>query len=159
MQTILLSGILIGAGATLAMDVWALILNRLFGVPLPNWANVGRWFWHLRSGKVFHDNIGSAGPHPNERAMGWFAHYAVGIAYGVFFLMIVGTKWLSDPSFLPAWIFAILTISAGWFLLQPGMGLGWAASKTPAPWKVRGLGLLAHTSFGLGMWGTALIVS
>ena len=58
--------------------------------------------------------------------------------------------------FLPVWLFSIFTIVAGWFLLQPGMGLGWAAAKTPAPWKVRGLGLLAHTAFGLGMWGVAL---
>lgn len=45
---------------------------------------------------------------------------------------------------------------AGWFLLQPGMGLGWAAAKTPKPWKGRGLGLVAHTLFAVGMWGGAV---
>jgi hypothetical protein len=53
-------------------------------------------------------------------------------------------------------VFSVLTIAAGWFVLQPGMGLGWAAAKTPAPWKARGFGLLAHTVFGLGMWAVAL---
>lgn len=158
MINLVLSGIVIGAGATIAMDLWAFALFKAFGIPMPNWANVGRWFWHLGSGRVFHDDIGTAEPHPNELAIGWFAHYAVGVIYGVLFLLIVGANWMDAPSFIPAWVFAILTISAGWFLLQPGMGLGWAASKTPNPWKVRGLGLLAHTSFGLGMWVTATLI-
>ena len=64
--------------------------------------------------------------------------------------------WLSAPNFLPLWIFAILTIGAGWFLLHPGLGLGWALAKTAAPWKGRVLGLMAHTVFGLGMWVGAL---
>ncbi|MBT8458487.1 MAG: DUF2938 domain-containing protein, partial [Boseongicola sp.] len=60
--------------------------------------------------------------------------------------------------FPAVWIFSILTIGFGWFLLQPGLGLGWAASKTDNPWKARAFGLVAHTVFGLGMWGLALAV-
>ncbi len=60
--------------------------------------------------------------------------------------------WVEDPSFLPLWAFSLATIAAGWFLLQPGMGLGWAASRTPSPWKVRVMGLVAHTVFAVGMW-------
>ena len=41
---------------------------------------------------------------------------------------------------------------------QPGLGIGWAASKTPNPTKVRALNLLAHTVFGLGLWLTALLI-
>lgn len=158
MLELILNGLLIGAGATLAMDIWALLLNLIFGSPLPSWANVGRWFWHLGKGKVFHKDITKAAPFAQELSLGWLMHYAVGMVYGAVFLVILGPAWLDAPGFLPAWVFSIITVGAGWFLLHPGMGLGWAGSKTPQPWKTRMLNLLAHTAFALGLWGTAVIV-
>ena len=116
----------------------------------------GRWFAHLFHGRVFHQDIGQAKEIPNELALGWLFHYGVGVAYGMVFLLIVGAEWLMQPDFLSAWIFALVTIAAGWFILLPGMGLGWAGAHTPAPWKLRGLGLVAHTVFGLGLWGSEL---
>ena len=72
---------------------------------------------------------------------------------------LMGPGWFANPTFLPAWIWAILTVAAGWFLLQPGLGLGWAAAKTPSPNKVRLFNLLAHTVFGFGLFGTALLIA
>lgn len=113
---------------------------------------------HVLRGRIWHDDIKAAEPVPNELALGWALHYGVGILYGVVFAVFAGAGWLAAPSFLPVWIFALFTIAAGWFLLQPGMGLGWAAARTPAPWKARGMGLVAHTWFGVGMWLVALAV-
>jgi hypothetical protein len=146
----------IGIGATVLMDIWAVILWKFFGQGAPNWAPVGRWCWHLGRGKVFHDDIGKASLYPAEQAMGWLFHYAVGIAYGVILVLWMGPEWLAAPTFLPAFIWGIITVGAGWFLLQPGLGIGWAASKTPNPSKVRALNLAAHTVFAVGLWGTAL---
>lgn len=151
-------GIVIGAGATLAMDIWAVALTLAFRQPRANWAPVGRWFYHLKNGKVFHDNIADAAAYRHELALGWLSHYAVGILYGVILVLIVGPTWLAEPTFLPAWIWGIVTVAAGWFLLQPGLGIGWAASRTPNPNKVRALNLCAHTVFGLGLWATALAI-
>ncbi|MGO7565875.1 DUF2938 family protein, partial [Rhizobium johnstonii] len=67
---------------------------------------------------------------------------------------IIGGQWVAHP----AWILGIVTVGAGWFLLQPGLGIGWAASKHPTPNKVRCFNLLAHTVFALGLYGTALII-
>lgn len=159
MFDLLWRGVLIGIGATIAMDLWAIVLNRVFGQPRPNWAPVGRWFFHLKNGKVFHANIGNAAPYRHELALGWISHYAVGILYGVILALIVGPAWFTEPTFLPAWILGIVTVGAGWFLLQPGLGIGWAAAKTPNPTKVRALNLVAHTIFALGMWGTALLIA
>jgi hypothetical protein len=83
-------------------------------------------------------------------------HYAVGVVYGVVLAWVMGPGWLAAPTFYPAWVFSILMVGFGWFLLQPGLGLGWAASKTPAPWKVRGFNIAAHTVFALGLWVGAL---
>jgi hypothetical protein len=52
MIEVLWKSLLIGAGGTLAMDVWALVLNRAAGIPLPNWALVGRWFCHIPQGQA-----------------------------------------------------------------------------------------------------------
>ncbi|WP_159948522.1 DUF2938 domain-containing protein [Rhizobium sp. 18065] len=151
-------GVIIGAGATVLMDVWAIVLWRAFGQPKANWAPVGRWFWHLKNGKVFHDSIANAEPYAHELALGWISHYAVGILYGILLAVLVGPAWFANPTFLPAWILGIVTVGAGWFLLQPGLGIGWAASKTPNPTKVRALNLVAHTVFAVGLWGTALLI-
>jgi hypothetical protein len=151
-------GAIIGVGATVAMDIWALILTAFFKQPKANWAPVGRWFYHLKSGQVFHDTIADAEPYSQELALGWISHYAVGIAYGIILAFLVGPAWFAEPTFLPAWIWGIVTVAAGWFLLQPGLGIGWAAAKTPNPNKVRALNLAAHTVFGLGLWLTALLI-
>ena len=110
----------IGIGGTVLMDIWALFLYLVAGQSKPNWGPVGRWFWHLRTGKVFHDTIAKAEPYAHEQALGWISHYAVGIAYGILLVAFTGPAWLAAPTFLPAWIVGIVTIGAGWFLLQPG---------------------------------------
>jgi hypothetical protein len=119
---------------------------------------LGRWFWHLRAGKVLHDDIGRAEPYAGELALGWLGHYAVGIVYGAIFALIMGPAWFAAPSFLPAWIFGLATLAFGWFLLQPGLGLGWAAAKAPNPSRVRLQNLVGHTAFGLGLWLTGLLI-
>ncbi len=151
-------GVLMGVAGTVAMDVWAVVLDRFAGVSRPNWGAVGRWVVEASRGRVFHESIGDVDEVPGEVRIGWAFHYLVGAIYGVVFVAIAGAGWLAAPTWGAVWIFSILTIGFGWFLLQPGLGLGWAASKTDDPWRARGLGLLAHTVFGLGMWGIALVV-
>lgn len=155
---LLIKGVVIGIGATVLMDIWAILLWKVFRQSRPNWAPVGRWFWHLKNGTVFHDDISKAEPYAGERALGWIGHYAVGILYGVILALIVGSAWFAAPTFLPAWILGIVTVGAGWFLLQPGLGIGVAASKLPNANTVRVLNLVAHTVFALGLYGTALLI-
>lgn len=157
-MSLVLQGAFLGLGATALMDIWALVLARFPGQGPANWAPVGRWFWHLREGTLFHADIGAAEPYAHEVALGWAGHYAVGILYGIVFALIVGPGWIAAPTFVAAWIFGIVTIAAGWFLLLPGMGRGWAGSKTADPAKTRLLGLLAHTVFALGLYGTAFLI-
>ncbi|MGA9433255.1 MAG: DUF2938 domain-containing protein [Roseobacter sp.] len=157
MSDLLVAGVVMGLVATAMMDAWAVLLRRSAGVPMPNWAMVGRWAAHLPRGRVFHDDIGQATSVEGEHAIGWVFHYAVGVIYGVVLAFLMGPAWLAAPTFAPAWGFSILMLGFGWFLLQPGLGLGWAAAKTPNPAKARVLGLVAHTVFGAGLWLGALI--
>ena len=151
--------LIVGIGGTAAMDLWALLLKAIFGLALPNWGLVGRWFAHVGRGTVFHDDIAKAQPIPNETAIGWIAHYVTGIVYAGVLIALAGPDWVARPSFLPAFILGMVTIGAGWFLLQPGMGAGWAASKKPNRWTIRLLNILAHTAFAIGLFLTALLIS
>lgn len=157
MFDILWRSVVIGIGATVLMDVWAIFLNAAFAQPRSNWGLVGRWVWHLRN-KIFHEDIGEATPYAHETALGWAFHYLVGIVYGIILVALAGTAWLAAPTFLPAFILGMVTVGAGWFLLAPGMGAGWAASKRPNPMQIRALNLISHTVFALGLFGTALLI-
>ena len=158
MISLMFQGALLGLGATVLFDLWQGALSFLPRQAPPDWAPIGRWFWHLRDGRVFHDDIMQAEPSDYELALGWVGHYAVGLVYGVVFALIVGPEWMAAPRFLPAWIFGLATVAFGWFLLQPGLGLGWAASRTESPTRVRLMNLAGHTVFGLGLYLTALVI-
>jgi Protein of unknown function (DUF2938) len=151
--------LIIGIGGTAAMDLWALLLAAAFGMPLPDWGLVGRWFAHLAKGTFFHGDIAQAQAIANETGIGWFAHYAIGIVYAGALVVLAGPAWMSHPTFLPAWIIGLVTVGAGWFILQPGMGAGWAASLRPHPMRIRVLNILAHSVFAAGMFAAALLVS
>lgn len=114
--------VLIGVGATALLDLWALLLQRFFKVPAPIWGPVGRWFCHLTDARVFHDDIALARAYPFENAVGWIGHYAIGIVYAGALLVFTCPDWASAPTLAPALAVGIITVGAGWFLLQPGMG-------------------------------------
>lgn len=154
----LLRAVLIGIGATALFDLWQLLLNRLFSLPLPNWAMPGRWFAYLPRGTVRHDDIATTPPVANERAIGWAMHYLVGILFAGIVLAIWGLAWARNPTFLPALIVGLATVGCGWFILQPGMGAGIAASKKPNANQIRLLNIAGHTVFAIGMWGAALLI-
>jgi len=151
--------ILIGAGATVMMDLWAIMLKRLFGVPSLDYAMVGRWIGHMSSGHFSHDSIGKAAPINHEGFIGWASHYLIGIIYAGLLLAIWGIEWVENPTLLPAIIVGVGTIVAPFFVLQPSMGAGVAASKTQAPNIARQRSLMAHTVFGVGLYGTGLLLS
>lgn len=150
--------VLIGAGATALLDLWALFLARAFGIAPPNWALVGRWVGHLPSGRLVHEDIGAAAPVPKERAIGWVFHYAVGIAFAAALLAIWGTGWASAPTLAPALVVGYVTILCGWLILQPGMGAGIAACRRANAMQIRLLNIAGHTVFGLGLYLTALVL-
>ena len=61
------------------------------------------------------------------------------------------------PTLLPALAVGLVTVAAPFFLMQPGMGAGIAASRTARPAAARMQSLLTHAIFGLGMYLVALV--
>jgi hypothetical protein len=66
--------LLMGIGATLVMDLWAILLRRGFGVSSLDYAMVGRWLGHMPAGRFAHERIAAAPVVPAERVIGWTAH-------------------------------------------------------------------------------------
>lgn len=142
---------LIGVGATAVMDTWLLLLAAL-GVPTTSFALVGRWVGHLPRGRFAHTAITKAEPVEFELGLGWLTHYLIGIAFAALLVAVQGTAWLARPTYLPALAVGVVTVAAPWFVLQPAMGAGVAATKTPTPLKNCLRSLANHAVFGTGLY-------
>ena len=147
--------VLIGAGATVVMDAWLIVLKRM-GVKTLDFALVGRWVGHLAHGRVAHAAIAKARPVAGERLMGWSTHYAVGVGFAALLVAVTGVDWLDSPTLAPALAVGVATVAAPLFVMQPAMGAGFAASKTPTPFRNCLRSLANHAVFGLGLYLAAL---
>lgn len=156
---VVIAAALIGVGATVMLDLWNVLLKRVFGVPSLSMALLGRWFGHFLRGRFTHDNIAQAVPIPGERIIGWSAHYAIGITWAALLLAIWGPDWARRPTLLPALIVGLLTLVAPFFIMQPAMGLGIAASKASRPNVARLKSIVSHTIYGLGLYASAMFAA
>jgi len=149
---------LIGIGATAVMDLWLALLKRL-GVTTQSFALIGRWIGHLLRGRIAHAAISKAEPIAGELAWGWLTHYAVGTAFAALLTVIAGRTWIGNPTLVPALAVGLLTVAAPLLIMQPAMGAGFFASKTPTPLKNCMRSLLNHSVFGLGLYLTATLIA
>lgn len=155
----LVCAVLIGAGATVVTDLWAIVRKPLLGLPLPDYGLVGRWLAYMPQGRFRHECIAATPRVPGERVIGWAAHYAIGIAFAAVLLAIWGLAWARQPTLAPALIVGIGTVLAPFLLMQPGMGAGIAASRTPRPTTARLQSLITHAIFGLGLYASGWALS
>ena len=150
--------IAIGVGATLVMDLWNLFLKRAFGIVSLNYCLLGRWLSHIPEGTVRHSNITLAPPKPLECTVGWMAHYSIGVVFALVFVALLTGDWLARPTPLPALLYGVGTVVFPFFILQPSLGLGLAASRAPKPSQARLKSLMTHAVFGGGLYLCALAV-
>ncbi len=147
---------LVGVGATLVMDVWALMLKHVLGVPSLDYALVGRWAGHMVRGRFTHEHIGKAEPVMHETSLGWAVHYATGIGFAALLAILGGAGWMAAPTPGLALAVGLGTVAAPFLLMQPGFGFGIAASKLPAPHIARLKSVVTHLIFGLGLYLASL---
>ena len=155
----LISASLMGLGATLTFDLWGLFLKRAFKITPSNICLVGRWLRYMPAGIFKHANIGSTPRKSAECAIGWMAHYTIGITFASMFVAVAGPDWLQHPTLMPAIVFGIVTVLAPFFILQPSFGLGLAASKTSNPSQARLRSLMNHAAFGVGLYLFGLLTN
>ena len=157
------SAIILGLGATLTFDLWALFLKYAYKVTPSNFCLIGRWILYMPEGIFKHSNIASAPEKNAECTVGWIAHYTIGVIFASIFVAIVGDNWLQHPTLIPAVTFGVVTVLMPFFIMQPALGLGFAASKTSNPMQARLRSLMNHTAFGVGLyffgWSASLVIS
>jgi uncharacterized membrane protein YagU involved in acid resistance len=157
--THILAAIVIGVGATLIMDLWNQLLKRAFSISSLDYCLLGRWLRHMPAGNVRHANI-TATPHKAfECTVGWIAHYTIGVMFALVFVLLTSGAWLARPTLLLALLYGIGTVVFPFFIMQPSLGLGIAASRTPKPTQARLKSLVTHIVFGVGLYLCALGVS
>jgi hypothetical protein len=143
------------------MDIWIGVRKRWLGTPSLDYGLVGRWLAYIARGRFHHDAISASPPVQRERVFGWAAHYLIGMVFAGLLLGIWGLEWAHAPTIGPALIIGTGSVAAPFLLMQPGMGAGIAASRTPRPAAARLRSLVAHGIFGLGLyatgWATSLI--
>jgi len=155
----ILSPILIGIGATLTFDLWGLLLKHTFKIAPSNFCLVGRLILYMPEGTLKHSKIGSVPQKSAECVAGWLAHYLIGIAFAIIFVAFTGTDWLQRPTLIPAIVFGVVTVLAPFFIMQPALGLGVAASKTVNPMQARLRSLMNHTVFGGGLYVFGVLIN
>lgn len=151
--------LLIGVGATVVMDLSTVVRKRLLGIRPLDYRLVGRWFVYLTRGRFRHHPISAAPPVQGERLIGWAVHYLTGIAFAAVLLAIWGVDWARHPTLAPALIVGIGSVAAPFLLMQPSMGAGIAASRTPRPTAARLQSLVTHGTFGFGLYAAGWAVS
>ncbi|MDQ0142914.1 DUF2938 domain-containing protein [Cupriavidus necator] len=155
----LLHATAIGIGATLVMDGWAILRKRLLGVAALNYGLVGRWLAWLPRGRFRHHPIAATPAARGEQAIGWVAHYLTGIAFAGILLALWGLDWARHPTLAPALMVGIGSVAAPFLVMQPAMGAGIAASRTPRPSVARMHSLVMHAVFGVGLYGAGWVAS
>ncbi len=154
----ILKTILIGIGATVAMDIWSFIL-KLFNISSLDYRFLGRWIGHFPKGQFFHDKIFNATPVKGELILGYISHYLIGISFAFLLIIFYGKGWVNIPTLKPAVIIGLVTIVAPFFILQPAFGFGIALTDLPNPFIGQFKSLLVHLIYGLGMYGTAVLIN
>lgn len=155
----LIFAVFIGVGATAMMDLWGLLRKPLFGIAPPDYGLVGRWLGHMAHGQFHHAAITAAPLVRGERVLGWVFHYVTGIVFAMLLIGICGFSWVRQPSVAPALFVGLCTVAAPFLLMQPGMGAGIAAAKTPRPGFARLQSLVTHAIFGFGLYASAWVLN
>jgi hypothetical protein len=156
---LLIDAVIVGLGATLIMDLWAVFLKRAFNIPSSSYCFVGRWLRHMTDGVFKHPSIAAAAQKPAECTIGWIAHYTIGALFACALVAMATPQWLQSPTLMPALIFGMVTVGMPFFVMHPSFGLGLAASKAPNPRQARLRSLMNHAAFGVGLYVSALVVS
>lgn len=155
----IVGAVFVGISAALIMDLWNLFLRRAFSISSLSFCFVGRWLSSILTGTFTHVNIGAAPQRPGECAIGWTAHFLIGVAFALLLVIPTSGGWLQRPALLPALLVGIGTVIIPYFVVQPALGLGIASANTPNPTQARLKSLMTHTAFGVGLYLSGLVWS
>lgn len=148
----ILSVMTIGFGASLMMDLWGWLLKQSLKINSLNYCLLGRWVCAMRQGQWQHQSIVHSPRQNHECLVGWWVHFFTGMFFALPLLILSQGRWLQDPDLLSALVLGWSTIIFPWFVMQPALGMGMMACRTPTPISARLKSVLTHSVFGLGLY-------
>ncbi|MCJ2181306.1 DUF2938 domain-containing protein [Novosphingobium sp. 1949] len=155
-ERIAVFALVVGIGATVVLDLWALALRHALGVAGANWGIVGRWLMGLGSGNVIYRGTDLSAPTRAEKALGWAFHYLVGLGYAALYPLVWGAGFLNAPRVLPVVLVGfVFSTLAGLVVLTPCLGGGVFARKAPDQPRRIALSLVNHTVFAVAQFALA----
>ena len=154
-----LSIVVAGVIATAILDIWQQIFQLAFGVPITNFAILGRWVGHFRQGRFVCTDIGKAPPVEHELGLGWIVHYVVGVGYAFVYFLLMRFAFVAPPSLLSAVVFGGVSDCITWFLMEPILGAGALAANIPARGVALAHDFTSHLSIGPGLYVGYVIAS
>lgn len=148
----ILAAIVIGVLATGFLDVFGIVLNKLFGIPTTEWRYIGRWFARMKYFEFYHSAISKVEPVRGELAIGWLMHYLIGIAFSLIYFSWVYIIQGTTPTLLSGTLFGLITLVAPYLIMQPALGHGFFARNHKRPVLMPILSFLAHITFGQALY-------
>ncbi|TPW28267.1 DUF2938 domain-containing protein [Martelella alba] len=160
MSDVILFSLVVGIGATIALDIWVMIVKWVTGILPTNWGVVARWLIGLTQGQFILNGADTTPPGAGQRALGWAFHYVIGISYAVLLLLFWGAGFIQNPTVWPVVIIGFLASTlAGMFILFPGLGAGVMAHKLPNQAVMLLYLVVAHAIFAAAQYGLACWVA
>lgn len=153
-----LTGVAAGLLGTLVMDALNFLVARTRSISRIDVAMIGRMATGWARGRFRYTNPSDMQPVNHEVITGIAAHYTIGVALSVPF--VVGWSFLLGGPPTPAWAlsYGIATTVASWFFVYPSMGLGVFGRLAPEGRKATLSSLANHFFYGLGLAiGVALV--
>lgn len=148
----LLRVLVAGVIAAATLDLWQQIFRLAFGVPITDWAMIGRWVGHFPEGQFVHKDIGKASPVAGERALGWLVHYLVGVGYAAVYLMLMTFAFGKAPSLMSALVFGAASVCVTWLVMEPMLGAGIIGARLPNQAVTMAHDFTSHLAMGLGLF-------
>jgi len=143
----------LGAGVlgTVAMDLGNLVLARAGIISRIDVGMIGRMAAGWSRGRLRYRHPGEMEEVRNEKSVGYFTHFAIGVGFAVPYLL--GWHVLVEGPAPPAWAipYGVATTVASWFFVYPSMGLGALGRRSPDGLRAVVSPLANHFLYGLGL--------
>ena len=144
-------GLLAGVFSTFVMDMAGALGSRLGLTGKPSPVLIGRWIKGMTTGTFVHKDIRKVEAWEHEYVMGLFAHYTIGAALGLLYVLIISETSLRLENVGIAILYGSLTCVFSWILLFPSFGFGFFGKKGPREFRALRTITCTHLAFGIGL--------